>query len=204
MQKAITGAILAGDLNRRFNGQPKAFIEINGQTIIERLYRLFKELFAEVIIVTNRPALFTDFGCLIATDLFPARASLTGIHAGLFYARHDHLFVSACDTPFLKKGLVKVICDAAHLPGGVTMPVTATGQEPLCALYTKKCLPLMEKHIALNQLKIRSVFGKKWLHEISERRLRQADRDLISFYNINRPEDMERAKRLVGDGEVSP
>lgn len=202
MKKAITGVILAGGLNKRFNGQNKAFIRLDGQVIIERLYRLFKDLFDEIIIVTNSPFFFSGFDCLIAADLFSFRASLTGIHTGLFYASCDHIFVCACDTPFVKTTLIETVLEATHPPVGATMPATSAGLEPLCAVYAKKCLPLVERHITRNQMKIQRVFGKKRIREISEKKLRQADPDLVSFFNINRPEDLDLAKRMIANHEA--
>jgi molybdopterin-guanine dinucleotide biosynthesis protein A len=202
MKKAITGVILAGGLNKRFNGQNKAFIRLDGQTIIERLYRLFEDLFDEIIIVTNSPVLFSGFDCLIAVDLFPFQASLTGIHTGLFYASRDHIFVCACDTPFIKTTLIETVLEATHPPAGATMPATSAGLEPLCAVYAKKCLSLVERHITRNQMKIQRVFGKKRIREISEKKLRQADPDLVSFFNINRPEDLDLAKRMIANREA--
>jgi len=51
-------------------------------------------------------------------------------------------------------------------------------------------------------MKIQRVFGKKRIHVISEKKLRQADPDLVSFFNINRPEDLDLAKRMVADREA--
>jgi molybdopterin-guanine dinucleotide biosynthesis protein A len=201
MKKPITGVILAGGLNSRFNGINKAFIEIDGQTILQRQYRLLRELFDEVIIVTNDPQTVLEFDCLVAVDLFSNRASLTGIHTGLFYASNDHVFICACDTPFLKRALVETITDATHMPTGVTMPATSAGLEPLCAVYAKKCLPLVERHVSQNQMKIQRVFGKKRIRLISEQKLRRADPELVSFFNINRPEDLELARQMCLGGE---
>ncbi|MEA3233008.1 MAG: molybdenum cofactor guanylyltransferase [Thermodesulfobacteriota bacterium] len=197
MKKSITGVILAGGLNTRFNGENKAFIRLDGQTIIERLYRLFRNLFDEIIIVTNSPVLFSGFDCLVAADLFSFRASLTGIHTGLFYATRDHIFVCACDTPFVKAALIETVLEASHPSGGASIPATSAGLEPLCAVYAKKSLPLVERHVARSQMKIQRVFGKKRIHEISEKKLRRVDPDLVSFFNINRPEDLDLAKRMV-------
>ena len=202
MKKAITGVILAGGLNKRFNGQNKAFIRLGGQTIIERLYRLFKDLFDDIMIVTNNPVLFSGFDCLVTADLFPIRASLTGIHTGLFYTGNDHIFVCACDTPFLKRALVETVLEAIHPSAGATIPATSAGLEPLCAAYAKKYLPLVERHVTQNQMKIQRVFGEKRIHEVSERKLRRADPDLVSFFNINRPEDLDLAKRMIANREV--
>jgi len=201
MKRPITGVILSGGLNSRFDGRNKAFIEIDGQCIIQRQYKLLCELFTEVIIVTNDPHAVLEFNCLVAVDLFPKRASLTGIHTGLFYASNDYVFICACDTPFLKRALVETIIDAVHTPSGVTMPATSAGLEPLCAVYAKKSLALVERNVSMGQMKIQRVFGKKRIHPVSEQKLRRADPDLVSFFNINRPEDLERARQLRLSGE---
>lgn len=198
-RKPITGVILAGGLSKRLGGRNKALIQIGGETILHRLYRIFQNLFDEIIIVSNQPLSVLEFDCLIATDLFPIRASLTGIHTGLFYASNDHVFVCACDTPFLKQALVKLIIEATHPANGVTMPDTSAGMEPLCAVYAKQSLPLVEQHVARDQMKIQRVFGKKRIRPISEKKLRQVDPELISFFNINRPEDLEQARRIGGE-----
>jgi molybdopterin-guanine dinucleotide biosynthesis protein A len=49
----ISGIILSGGKSVRM-GENKAFIEIDGVPIIYRIYSLFKELFQEIIIVTNQ------------------------------------------------------------------------------------------------------------------------------------------------------
>ncbi len=201
MKKPITGVILAGGLNTRFNGKNKALIRLNGETIIQRLYRLFADLFNEIIIVSNDPAAMLAFDCLVTADLFPIRASLIGIHTGLFYASNDHAFICACDTPFLKRALVETIIAPAHLTGGAAMPDTAAGLEPLCAVYAKKYLPLVEQNIARNQMKIQRVFGRKRIRPVSEKKLRRVDPELISFFNINRPEDLARAEQMRPDDD---
>lgn len=194
--------ILAGGLNTRLPGQNKAFIELAGQTTIDRLYRLFNDLFDEVIIVSNQPELFINFDCLITTDLLPLRASLTGIHTGLFYAHYEHIFVTGCDTPFLKADVVNTVVNNHISSAGASMPVTNGGLEPLCAVYAKKFLPRVESHAKRNLMKIKQVFGNKRIHPVSEKKIRQADPELISFFNINYPEDLERAKRLAADREI--
>ena len=53
MKYPLTGVILAGGLNKRFSGNNKAFIRINGKRLLERIYAIFKDLFEEIILVTN-------------------------------------------------------------------------------------------------------------------------------------------------------
>ena len=101
-QKACTGVILAGGLNTRFDGRPKALLEVDGERLLDRIGNLFQELFDEILLVTNDPVRYLEWGFDIVTDIYPVRSSLTGIHTGLFHASHPVAFFTACDTPFLK------------------------------------------------------------------------------------------------------
>ena len=51
----INAIILAGGKNSRMSGQDKAFLEIEGQPIIERLIGKLKLLVNKIIVVTNSP-----------------------------------------------------------------------------------------------------------------------------------------------------
>jgi len=191
-----SGVILAGGLSKRLNGRDKAMIEINGKRILDHIHAVYSEIFSEIILVTNTPQAYLNWNLLTVTDLFPVRSSLTGIHAGLFYASRPFVFVSACDAPFLKPELVHLLISQARSGADVVMPETASGLEPLCAVYSKSCLGTVEAHVRQEKLKIQSVFHKSRINRISEARLRKADPDLVSFVNINTPEDLMRVASL--------
>ena len=95
----ISGVILAGGRSRRLAGRNKALLSVGAETNLARLIELFQTLFDETILVTNDPTAYVAYDLQIATDLLPVRSSLTGIHAGLFYAANPHVFVAACDLP---------------------------------------------------------------------------------------------------------
>jgi len=109
MKYPCTGVILAGGLNTRFSGKEKALLEIAGTRILDRIFKTFRTLFNEIILVTNDPLKYLDWDAYIVTDLFSKRSALTGIHTGLYYSTYSHVFVSASDTPFLKKALIDTI-----------------------------------------------------------------------------------------------
>jgi molybdenum cofactor guanylyltransferase len=191
-----SGVILAGGMSKRLNGRDKAMIEIHGKRILDRIYAVYSEIFSEIILVTNTPQAYLAWNLLTVTDLFPVRSSLTGIHAGLFYASRPFVFVSACDAPFLKPELVHLLISQARPGADAVMPETASGLEPLCAVYAKSCLSTVETHVRQEKLKIQRVFHKSRINRISEARLRKADPDLVSFVNINTPEDLMRVASL--------
>ena len=197
MNVPCTGVILSGGLATRFEGQEKALMRIDGQRILDRIYGVFKDLFDEIILVTNNPFQFLDWDLDIVTDLFDVRSSLTGIHAGLFYARHPYAFFTACDAPFLKRELIEIILAGIDAKTDIVIPETSAGREPLCAAYSKRCLNPAEQHIKQKKLKIQLAFRKCRIKTISEKTLRTKDPELISFFNINSPEDLKRAAEMV-------
>lgn len=190
ISEKCSGVILAGGMSKRLNGRDKAMIEIHGKRILDHIHAVYSDIFSEIILVTNTPQAYLDWNMLTVTDLFPVRSSLTGIHAGLFYASRPFVFVSACDAPFLKPELVRLLISQARPGADVVMPETAKGFEPLCAVYSKSCLDIIEAHIRQEKLKIQRVFHQSRINRISEAMLRKADPDLVSFININTPEDL--------------
>lgn len=198
MTISCSGIILAGGLNTRFSGREKAFLTVAGERIVDRLYRIFREMFEEIIVVTNDPIKFLDWDAHIVTDLFPVRSSLTGIHAGLFHSRAPYAFFAACDIPFLKKEVVKAVIGAITPDIDAVMPETAAGFEPLCAAYSTRCLENVRRHLTQNRLKIQLFLKKMRVRTVPEKRLRRLDPQLISFFNINSPADMARAEALHG------
>ena len=198
MNISCSGIILAGGLNTRFSGKEKAFLNVDGERIVDRIYRIFCEMFEEIIVVTNDPIKFLDWDVHIVTDLFPVRSSLTGIHAGLFHSRTPYAFFAACDIPFLKKEVVKAVIGAITPDIDAVIPETAAGFEPLCAAYSTRCLENVRRHMTKNRLKIQLFLKKMHVRTIPEERLRRIDPQLISFFNINSPADMSRAEALRG------
>ena len=197
MKYPCTGVILAGGMNTRFYGQDKAFLSIGGKRIIDHLYSIFNALFEDIILVTNDPHKYLEWDINIVTDLFPVRSSLTGIHAGLFYTLNPFAFFAACDTPFLKKEIVETIIDNIEQRVDMVIPETSAGLEPLCAVYSKECLKPVEQHINQNKFKIQQLFQKRRVKKIPENILREKDPELISFFNINTPEDQEKAEKII-------
>ena len=197
MKLPCTGVILSGGLSTRYDGTEKALLQVGGVRILDRIYDIFSDLFEEIILVTNTPQKFLDWDLLIVSDLFPIRSSLTGIHAGLFYMTNPFAFVSACDTPFLKKELVETVIGKIEPQIDIVMPATSAGFEPLCAAYSKRCLQPAQHHLEQEKLKIIKTFRKSRIKTISEKVLRKIDPDLQSFFNINTPDDLKRAEEMI-------
>ncbi|MFO7715475.1 molybdenum cofactor guanylyltransferase [Desulfosarcina sp.] len=196
MVTPCTGVILAGGLNKRFDGQNKACIRIGGKRIIDRLLEVYAGLFDQIVIVTNDPAAYMDVDALIVSDHYPVRSSLNGLHAGLFAAGHEYAFFTACDTPFIQGALIQLVIDRIERNTDIVVPTTSAGFEPMFAVYKKTCLPVMARQLERDRLKIQGLFSKMRVNTIAEADLRQADAALISFFNVNTPQELITAEAL--------
>jgi molybdenum cofactor guanylyltransferase len=197
MKYSCAGIILAGGLNSRMKGQNKALLSVGDQSIIERQIECFQELFEQVIVVSNHPLDLISWGITIVSDLYPVRSSLTGIHTGLFYTRPPHAFITACDMPFLKREMILVLLQGLDLKRDVIVPVTSEGFQPLCAVYSRRCLQPIEEQLNKGEMKISTLFSKVKVKKIPEDILRSVDPDLISFFNINTQEDLSLSQNLL-------
>ena len=192
-----SGIILSGGLATRYDGTEKALLQVGGIRILDRIYDIYRQMFEEIILVTNSPHKFLEWDLLIVSDLFPIRSALTGIHAGLFYMTNPFAFISGCDTPFLKKEMVETVIQKIEPKIDIVMPETPVGMEPLCAAYSKRCLTSAQHHLEQKKLKIIKAFRKNRIKTISEKVLYKIDPDLKSFFNINTPEDLKRAEEMI-------
>lgn len=193
-----TGVILSGGKNTRIPGKKKAFRKVGGQTIISNITRVFSKLFSEVIIVVNEPEEFSGLDMMVVTDIDPSGCPLAGLYTGLFYATHPHVYVTACDTPFVHPAVIEYMLDKIHPNYDVILPRTEFGVEPLSAVYSKKCMPRMEYNLEKKIFMIKKSFKKGRVREIPAARLKALDPEMNFIFNVNTENDLETANRLAG------
>jgi molybdenum cofactor guanylyltransferase len=191
-----SGIILSGGLNTRHEGRNKAFCPVGGSRIIDRVFGVMSALFDDLIVVTNDPPSYLDLNATIVTDIYPERSSLTGIHAGLSAAVHEHAFCMACDTPFVRKELIELLLATLRPSDDVLIPQTRDGLEPLCAIYSRRCLNAIERNLSRNIFKIQNFFTDMSVRKIPDETLRTVDPDLVTFYNVNSPDRLRVAEEM--------
>ncbi len=187
-KNSITGIILSGGKNTRM-GENKAFIEIEGVPIISRILNLFKELFKEVLIVTNQQELFKNFDSKIYSDLLPNKGVLGGLYTGLFFSTFHYSFCVACDMPFIKKSLVQYIIKNIDAED-VIVPRTKDGLQPLHAVYSKNCLDPIKIIIEQGKYKIIDFYNRVNAKIVEEKDFISLDPTRESFINVNTPEEL--------------
>ncbi len=189
----MTGIILAGGKNSRI-AMTKALIQLGEQTIIERTVRLFRQLFDEVIIVTNSFDDYAHLGVTLTADLIPETGPLGGLYSGLMLSSSDYSFVVACDMPFIDPAIILHLQNYTYSGNyDVIVPEFNGFIEPLFAFYSKKCIPTILDHLNQKDFKIRSCYSRVKVKEVPCHHFNAIEK---AFFNINTREDLQQARKL--------
>ena len=175
-------------------GINKAFIQVEGVPIIKRIHDLFRELFQEVIIVTNEKDLFSNFDSKIYSDLIPGKGALGGLYTGIFFSSFYHSFCVACDMPFIKKSLVQYLVENMD-DADVIVPRTKDGLQPLHAIYSKNCVDPIRNSIDEGKSKIIDIYCQVKVKIVDEKDFLCLDPGRESFINVNTPEELLSIRR---------
>ena len=197
MKYDCTGVILAGGKNSRLPGEKKTFRRVGDEMMLTSIYSLFSKLFSEVIIVVNDPGDFIGWDMTVVTDIHPSRCALAGLHAGLFYASNPWAYVTACDVPFANEQVIRHLVGQRDARAEVIIPRTEDGLEPLAAVYSKGCIPLIETNLEKKIFMIKKFFRKKKIKEIPVSDLKKLDPSMQFMFNVNTPEDLETARSMA-------
>src|SRR5262245_20387423 len=104
-----SAAIIAGGQARRFSGQDKSRLVVEGRSIIVRQVEILQRVAADVFCVGPPASRVADLGLASHPDLIPGAGALGGIYTALAHARHDLVLVVACDLPFLTSRLMQAL-----------------------------------------------------------------------------------------------
>jgi molybdopterin-guanine dinucleotide biosynthesis protein A len=184
----LTGFILLGGKSSRY-GTNKAFVEIEGVRLVDRVAGVMQSIFDRVVLVTNTPGEYTYLGIPMVEDLIKGLGPMGGIYTGLMTMKNACGFFVACDMPFLSEGLIRHMVDVRDDFDAV-VPRMDWMLEPLHALYTKKCLPVIQEAIGRHEHQIFKCFARLRMRYVDEEELRLWDPELRSFFNVNKPQDL--------------
>ncbi|MHC1697492.1 MAG: molybdenum cofactor guanylyltransferase [Geobacteraceae bacterium] len=193
----VTAVILAGGKSSRMKSN-KALLPFCGELFIERIHRQLSALFSEVILVTNTPEIYRFLPCRMVPDEFPGLGSLAGIHAGLKQSKTEHIFVVACDMPYLNSELICHMLSKAS-DSDVVIPESEGGFEPLHAVYSKNCLPVIEAALKNGPGRIVDCFDWNRVSVLPKEEIATVDPEFLSFRNINTPDEYFRFREEMHD-----
>ena len=203
MSAGTVGILLAGGLARRMGGGDKSLLELDGQRILDRVIaRARPQVDALVLNANGNPERFREFGLPVAADVIGEFAGpLAGILTGMDWARREApaaewLASFATDAPFLPADMVarfhaSVVEERAEIACAMSQDRT----HPVFALWPLRLMD--ELRAAMEFEEMRKI--DRWTARYRTSQVSfTADADGIDpFFNVNHPENLEEAQRLL-------
>lgn len=190
--------ILAGGKGRRF-GSKKQFFTIDGENLVERCVRRFSPLFSDVVVATNNASelipLKEKYRVKIVEDEMKNLGAIVGIYTGLKNIVEEKAFVCGVDMPFINFNLVKYLMSK---DGKIVVPFVRGFPEALHSVYSKDIIPQIQELLNEGIYKISELFNFVETVYIDEREVRQVDKNLTSFFNLNTKKDLEILEGVIG------
>ncbi len=213
---ALSGIILSGGQSRRM-GQDKAFLELGGRRLIDRVADALGQVCDDLVVVANDVERYRGQGWRVFPDAFPGAGSLGGLYTGLQAAHHPYVVTVACDMPFLNVALLRYLADAAQgwdaaIPRAHIAGMTGRGSrrdgsptakdvdlQPLHAVYHRRVARHIRARIAAGDLRMIGFLPAIRARYVSAEEVRRLDPQGLSFFNANTPEEWQAVvERLNG------
>lgn len=182
----LSAVILVGRSTRM--GRDKALLELGGQTFISRLAQELS-VCDEVFVSGPSGRDYSGYGLKVVEDEHQGIGPMEGIRQSLRHAASDHVFICACDMPFVRSEMIRYLAGFISPDHDACVFRSEGRVHPLCGIYSRTALPVAEEMIAE---------GKYRMMELLSRvRTRYVDLSGSGFAgealaNINTPEDYAR------------
>jgi molybdopterin-guanine dinucleotide biosynthesis protein A len=181
-------------------GQNKALLRVTpgGPSIVEMVAARLSEVASETLVVGAETEPYKFLGLRHVRDVYPNAGSLGGIYSGLQAASFPYVLVVACDMPFLNANLLRYMVSVPR-EYDVLIPVIDE-PEPMHAIYSRRCLPWMEEKLEAGRYKIIGWFANANVQTIERYLIERYDPEHRSFFNMNTPEEWQRAREIALHG----
>ena len=192
--------ILIGGKSSRM-GEDKFSLVLNGKSFLEIACETLQNFGKATVVASEQTKAIENFQTI--KDIFQNRGALGGIHSALVNSKSGWIIILACDYPFASVDLIKFLTNLAETEKqfDAFAPIQTDGKiQPLCAIYkTETCRKVLSEMLRnvdekysvrdfLNRIKTRYV-------QFSE--IAQLPNAENFFFNVNTPEDFEKAKKFT-------
>jgi molybdenum cofactor guanylyltransferase len=191
----VSAFILAGGKSTRM-GTDKAFVTLDGRTMLERALDVARSITADVRIVGDA-AKFAAFAPVVE-DVFPGCGPLGGIHAALRTSQTELNLMLAVDLPFVSAALLQyLIGRARHSASAAVTVVRMGGWQPLCAVYRREFADAAEEALRAGRYRIDLLFAAVSTQVVEQDELEVSGFSLKMFRNLNTREELEAVREDV-------
>jgi len=204
MRRDIAGIILAGGQSRRMGGGDKSLLPLGSGSVLDQVLSRFGPQIETLVLNANGdPERFSRFGLPVLADAVKGFAGpLAGILTGLEWAAANTpckaVVTAAGDTPFLPLELVDRLAAAREHPGSIAVASSAGRLHPTFALWPTDCRDAL-RHFLFDEdnRRVSDFIERNGYVEVEFQVVQFAGRRLDPFFNINVPDDLAQAARLL-------
>ncbi len=191
------GVILAGGRSRRM-GENKATMMFGGEPLLSRVARRLSPAVDDLLVIGPQSLAPLAPRARVIEDALPAIGPLGGLYTALTATTSAHIFLVACDMPFICPGLVQAMLAFARTRGDAdVVALEANGRvQPLHAVYSRACLPAVERALKSSDHSLHTLLTHLDHVAIDAEIVRREDPAGLSAFNVNTPDDWQSALRL--------
>jgi molybdopterin-guanine dinucleotide biosynthesis protein A len=188
--------IQAGGQSSRM-GTDKALLKLAGMPLIEHVLRQVLGLTDEILLTSNNPDSLHYLNLRIFSDPVPGQGALYGLRTALQAAQGNIVLILACDMPFIRRDLLKLLLEQAGC-ADVVIPEWKGNLEPLHAVYRRlTCLQAIEHALRSGEKRVAGFFPEVAVKVLGEEAVAELDPRGLSFFNVNTPADLAEAERIA-------
>jgi molybdopterin-guanine dinucleotide biosynthesis protein A len=190
-----SAAILAGGKSRRF-GSNKALAPWFTGHVIDAVAQAAIGACQEVIIIADKPELYSYLGLPVLPDIMSGLGPLAGLQSALRYAKAERILLLGCDMPLLNSELLDLMWEIPTW-APVVIPVTPQGLEPLHAIYHKSLLPIVDHQINSGDLSLKSLVKDIPCRIVSPADIQKICPSFESLSSANTSDELTRLKNFA-------
>ena len=196
-------SLLGGKSTRM--GQSKHRLPFAGVSLVQRLISRFERECEEILVIANDSLDGIEDHVEILPDdsRFMGSGPLAGIYTGMKHLRGDAVIVIACDMPFASEKLAKYMAELIFQGYDAAVPYTDGQAHPLFACYHRRVLPIVEEQLQNGNRRMQGLLDRISVKIVKESDLPPGIKEDFNntLFNMNTPEDYERAVKMLADGE---
>jgi len=203
MDQNIAGIILAGGQSRRMGGGDKTLLALGGRSLLDHVVkRLVPQVGPLALSANGDPARFAGLGLPVLADTVEGYAGpLAGILTGIEWASIacDAVVTVAGDTPFFPKSMVERLAAAAATKRGAIAVASSGGRRhPTFALWPLGLHDALRRFLVdEDNRRVSTFIDRHDVVEVEFPMLASGGQQIDPFFNINTPDDLAIAERLL-------
>jgi molybdenum cofactor guanylyltransferase len=188
----VMGAVLAGGSGTRLGGS-KATAKLEGKPLISYPLEAIEKTGIDVVVIAKRDTALPELSVPVWYERDEPEHPALGISTVLQRAPTDAVLIVGCDMPFVT---TKLLTYLASLPYPLALPSAGGRLHPLIGLYARGLATAFAFSLGKGT-SLQETVAELEPHLIDESELTQFGDPERLLFNVNTPEDLERAGALL-------